>query len=61
MGHDAEPPELLKEAVVLARFAVEARYPGPYEPVTAEEHREAVRLAGAVVAWATEVIEGPPA
>ena len=60
VGHDAEPPEFLKEAIVLTRYAVEARYPGPYEPITEDEHREAVRLAEAVVAWASEAIEGSP-
>jgi HEPN domain-containing protein len=45
-------PEIVKEAVELTEFAVEARYPGPFEPVTEEEHRRAVHLARAVVEWA---------
>jgi HEPN domain-containing protein len=40
----------------LAKYAFETRYPGPIEPVTEEEYREALRLAKAVVAWAEEVI-----
>jgi len=60
VGHDTEAPELLKEAIALTRYAVEARYPGPYEPATQEEHQEALRLADAVVAWVTETIEGAP-
>ena len=60
VGREAEPPELLKDAVVLTRYAVEARYPGPYEPVTEAEYREAIAVAEAVVEWAGEAIEGGP-
>ena len=37
---------------LLTRYALETRYPYPSEPVDAEEHREAIRLAGFILAWA---------
>lgn len=45
-------PDQVRAAVELTEYAVEARYPGPFEPVTEAEWRQAVRLAEAVVAWA---------
>ncbi|MGB9777356.1 MAG: HEPN domain-containing protein [Anaerolineae bacterium] len=36
--------------------AIEARYPGPAEPVTEEEYEEAVSLAEAIIGWAEEMI-----
>ena len=50
--HGVPIPPVVKEAAILTRYAFETRYPGPFEPVTAEEYHEAVRLATAVVAWA---------
>ena len=44
-------------AVVLTGFAWESRYPGSAEPVTEEEHQEALRHAEAVVVWAGTEIE----
>jgi HEPN domain-containing protein len=58
VGYEAEPPVPLRDAIVLSRYAVEARYPGPYEPVTEEDHRNAVRLAEGVVRWVSEIVEG---
>ncbi len=49
-------PPVVKEAVILTRYAFETRYPGPFEPVTVEEYQEAVRLATAVVAWAESIL-----
>ena len=49
------PPEV-DEAIVLTGFAWEARYPGLGEPVSSEEHRDAVEKAEAVVAWARELL-----
>jgi HEPN domain-containing protein len=45
--------------VVLTRYAFETRYPGPFEPITAEEYRDAIRLAEAVVAWADSIMHSP--
>ncbi len=49
-------PLVVKDAIVLTRYAFETRYPGPFEPVTEEEYREAVRLAEAVLVWAENVM-----
>lgn len=46
-------------AAQLTDYAVEARYPGPVEPVTEEEYAEALQLAEAVVNWADQQIKGP--
>ena len=42
-------PEDIRASAELTDYAVEARYPGPMEPVTEEEYREAVGLAERVV------------
>jgi len=49
-------PEPVRRAVTLTRYAVATRYPGISEPVTLEEHREALRLAAHVVDWAESLI-----
>ncbi len=51
-------PGEVEDAAVLAAYAWESRYPGLGEPVTADEYREAVRHAEAVVAWAERAIPG---
>lgn len=53
LGGVAIPPAIA-DAFILTRFAATMRYPGIVGPVTAEEHREAVAIAEAVVAWAEE-------
>jgi HEPN domain-containing protein len=50
-------PECVRAAVVLSPYAVDARYPGPFEPATEEDWREALASARAVVEWAASVIE----
>ena len=50
------PPEI-EEATSLTPYAVETRYPGPSEDVTAEDHTEAVRIAERVLRWAEALIE----
>jgi HEPN domain-containing protein len=40
----------------LTQYAVETRYPGPAEPVTQKEYREAVKMAERVVKWAGKII-----
>jgi HEPN domain-containing protein len=47
------PPDV-DRAAGLSDYAVHARYPGEYEPVSEDEYREAVRLAQAVVHWAKD-------
>jgi HEPN domain-containing protein len=57
-GEGLEIPEAVVEADVLTRYAWEARYPNVGEPVTQEEHREAVRQAEVVIAWVEAQIRG---
>jgi HEPN domain-containing protein len=49
-------PEGIKAAATLTDYSVEARYPGPFEPVTEDEYREALQIAEAVVVWAESQI-----
>ena len=51
-------PDVIKEAIILTKYAVETRYPGLYEPVTEEEYQEAIRLAEATIEWAESIIQG---
>ena len=44
-------PENVLSSVELTEFAVEARYPGPFEPVTEEEAKDAIETAQAVIEW----------
>jgi HEPN domain-containing protein len=46
----------LWKADSLTTYAVETRYPGPAEPVTRSEYREAVALAQKVVKWAENTL-----
>lgn len=50
-------PSDLHEVSGLTDFAVTARYPGEIEPITEEEHHDAVKLAEAVVLWAEAFTE----
>lgn len=45
-------PETVRAAAALTDYSVEARYPGPFEPVTESEFTEALRIARSVVSWA---------
>lgn len=53
-------PEEIREAATLTDFAVETRYPGPYEPITEDEYKTAVKNAEAVVVWAENQISRRP-
>ena len=48
---EAEIPSTVRDVARLTDYAVEARYPGPAEPVTTEEYDEALALTEAVVRW----------
>lgn len=54
--HGISIPPVVKDAVVLTRYASETRYPGLSEAVTEEEYREAICLAQAVVSWAESIV-----
>jgi HEPN domain-containing protein len=49
-------PADVREATLLTPYAVEARYPGVWEEVTAADYQEALRVAQRVVEWAEVVI-----
>jgi HEPN domain-containing protein len=53
-------PVDVEEASALTDYAVAARYPGPAEPVLADDHETAVAIATAVVAWAGRIVATPP-
>ena len=52
-------PVDLEEASALTDYAVAARYPGPAEPVMADDHEKAVAIATAVVAWVSRIVATP--
>ena len=52
------PPEM-EEAAGLTTYAWEARYPGPAEPVSAEEYESARESAERVVEWSAREIKSP--
>lgn len=45
-------PDDICAAADLTDYSVEARYPGPFEPVLEDEFAEALKIAEAVVTWA---------
>jgi len=45
-------PKDVRNSAVLTDYSVEARYPGPSEPVTEEEFKKALKIAEYVVSWA---------
>ena len=47
------PPDV-DEAVILTQYAVQARYPGDWEPITLTEAESALDLAARVHAWVRE-------
>jgi len=47
-----EITEPVEQATILTRYAMDTRYPGGFEPVSAAEHQEAIHLAETVIAWA---------
>ena len=46
-----EVPEEVLASAELTEYAVEARYPGPFEAVTKDEAAAAVGIAGTVLKW----------
>ncbi len=55
-NHGVTVPEGVAAAVLLTDFARQVRYPGPAEPVSETEYREAVALAEGVVEWAGRLV-----
>jgi HEPN domain-containing protein len=52
-------PPIVRRAIVLTRYAFEARYPGPYEAATEKDYRVALEMAQAVIDWAEKTIQTP--
>jgi HEPN domain-containing protein len=50
-------PVELDQAAELTVYAAQTRYPGDFEPVSAEEHRRSISVAEQVLAWAQRLIE----
>jgi len=50
-------PEDVKSAADLTEYAVHTRYPGLYEPVTAEEFQEALAVAERVHEWVNALLK----
>lgn len=49
-------PEEIKKTAELMVYAVDARYPGDYDPVTESEYVQALAMAERVIKWAQEII-----
>ncbi|MBI5016600.1 MAG: HEPN domain-containing protein [Deltaproteobacteria bacterium] len=49
---DTPLSKVVRKSAALTEFAVQARYPGPSEPVTADEFMDALSTAEAVARWA---------
>lgn len=56
--HGIPLSEEIRTAAELTDYAVEARYPSLFEPVTEDEFKDALGIAEAVVAWAESQIQG---
>jgi len=50
-------PEDIRLSAELSDYAVEARYPGPMEPVTEDEYKQAIKMAENVVSWVENQIQ----
>jgi len=52
-----EMPKNINQAKLLTTYAVDARYPGDYEPVSKEEYKEALKIAEDVFKWLDNIIK----
>lgn len=50
-------PERIKKVLDLSDYAVQARYPGDYSPVTKTEYQKAISIAQSVLNWAKKVLK----
>jgi HEPN domain-containing protein len=51
-------PDHVKSADILTQYAVQTRYPSPFEEISRKEYREAVVLATRTLIWAEKIIAG---
>ena len=56
VGEFVSVPAEFENAADLTAYAVAARYPGNYEPVSEDDYAEAISLAERIVAWARALI-----
>ena len=54
---DVEIPKNINQAKLLTTYAVDARNPGDYEPVSKEEYKEALKIAEDVFKWLDNIIK----
>ena len=52
-----EIPKNINQAKLLTAYAVDARYPVDYEPVSKEEYKEALKIAEDVFKWLDNIIK----
>jgi HEPN domain-containing protein len=52
-----EIPDHIKKSINLTNFAVQTRYPGEYDNVTAEEYQNAVKIAKDCLDWVKKTIK----
>jgi len=50
-------PDEIRAAADLTDYAVQARYPGPFEPVSENEYTSALEIADAVLSWVTPQLQ----
>ncbi len=56
-GRSRRQRKPVKPGTILSEYATATRYPGLDEPVTEEEHEEAVAIAERVVRWVESIVE----
>lgn len=49
-------PKHIEDVLELSDYAVEARYPGDYFPITQKEYEKAIEIAEKVFIWVREII-----
>jgi HEPN domain-containing protein len=57
LPQDVIVPQEIEDTTSLSDYVVTSRYPGDFEPVNEEEHKETVRLAETIVLWAEKIIQ----
>ena len=50
-------PKYIQDVLELSDYAVQARYPGDYFPVTKEEYKKAVKISQKILLWVKKTIK----
>ena len=53
---NATMPDWIDEVLEVTPYATEGRYPGYWEPITADDQRDAIALAEKTLAWAEDLM-----